>query len=140
LAITNVFFASFIFPSNDSPFAPKNSSQSLNTSSWVKVRGRSVRYANPVVAKTSSRRAASCESSSELEDQFERVEREMIGNEEKEVDMVAGVRKRACKGERLEVCASDGEMASEMERRTNIDGSSEHGSAVHFTLIYSISP
>ena len=65
-----------------------------------------MRYANPVVEKTWSRRAASCASSSGLGDKVERAEREIIGNEEKEVDIVAGVKK---KGERAEVYAGNGE-------------------------------
>jgi hypothetical protein len=87
-AFTKVFFASLIFSSIDSPLAPKNSSQRRNTSSWVYVRGRSVRYAKPVVEKTSSRRAERPKRSSRVGEDDERVAREMMGSEEKEVDMV----------------------------------------------------
>jgi len=99
LVLTNVFFASFIFSSTESPFAPKKSSQRPNTSSWEYVSGRSVRYAKPVVEKTSSRRAARVVSSPSLGEEDDRAERETMGSEEKEVDIVAGMRGR----ERMEV-------------------------------------
>ena len=58
---------------------------------------------NRGVEKNSSRRGASCASSSGLGDEVERAEREIIGNGVKDIDIVAGVKKRAGKGERVEV-------------------------------------
>lgn len=62
-----------------------------------------MRYAKPVVEKTESSRAASRASSSGLGAEVERADREMMGNEEKEVDMVATVGRRADRGKRGEV-------------------------------------
>jgi hypothetical protein len=54
--------------------------------------GRSVRYANPVVEKTSSSRMARFVSSPSLGGEDDKAERETMGSEEKEVDITAGVK------------------------------------------------
>jgi hypothetical protein len=86
LSLTNVFFANFIFSGIDRP--PKNSLQRPKTSSCVKVRGRSVRYAKPVVENTSSKRVPRMARSSGEELGELRAERETTGRLENEVDML----------------------------------------------------
>jgi hypothetical protein len=52
------------------------------------VRGKSVRYAKPVVEKTSSRREDSTVKSPGFREEDESADRETIGRDENEVDIV----------------------------------------------------
>lgn len=88
LGLTKVFFASFIFSSSVRPLEPKKELQRLNTSSWVYVRGRSTRYANPVVENTSLSFEDSTERAFGSDRGSDRADNETIGSAVKEVVMV----------------------------------------------------
>lgn len=88
LLLTNARFATLILSSIERPPGPKKSLQSLKMSSWVYLRGRSVRYAKPVVEKTESRRDESVVISSMVEDSEESAERDIMGRDENDVDIL----------------------------------------------------
>lgn len=88
LALTKVFLEVSSLSASEKPCVPKISSQREKTSSWVYVRGRSVRYAKPVVEKTSSSCLERETRTSGVAVGSDRAERETKGREEKDVDIL----------------------------------------------------
>ena len=92
--LTKVFLAVEYLSASESPEGPKMSSHREKMSLWVNVRGRSVRYAKPVVEKMSSSCLERDMRASGLGFGFERTERDTNGREENDVVILRSIHKR----------------------------------------------